>query len=214
MPEPSLGKRWGPLSPRTGQDKRLESGDIPMKETIIADAKAKMAKSVTAIARELTSIRTGTASPAFLDTVKVQAYGASMPLNQVATVTAPENRLIVVQAFDKSTVGDIVKAIQVADLGLNPAVDGQIIRLPIPPLNEDRRRDLVKRCKTIAEEGRVAVRNVRRDANDHVKKAEKDKELSEDNAKDAHDDIQKLTDEHCKEIDKLLEIKEKDVMEV
>lgn len=185
-----------------------------MKETIIADAKVKMAKSVAAITRELSGIRTGKASPAILDSVKVEAYGATVPLNQVATVTAPENRLIVVQAFDKTTVGGIVKAIQVADLGLNPTVDGQIIRLPVPPLNEERRKDLVKRCKSIAEEGRVAVRNVRRDANDHVKKAEKDKELSEDNAKDAHDDIQKLTDEHCKKIDQLLDAKEKDVMEV
>lgn len=185
-----------------------------MKDTIIADAKEKMAKSVAAISRELSGIRTGKASPGILDSIKVEAYGASVPLNQVATVTAPETRLIVVQAFDKTTVGDIVKAIQVADLGMNPAVDGQFIRLPVPPLNEERRKDLVKRCKTIAEEGRVAVRNVRHHANDQVKKAEKDKELSEDNAKDAHDDIQKLTDDHVKEIDTLLQAKEKDLMEV
>lgn len=185
-----------------------------MKDQIIADAKEKMAKSVAAIARELSGIRTGKATPAILDSIRVEAYGASVPLNQVATVTAPETRLIVVQAFDKTTVGDIVKAIQVADLGLNPVVDGQFIRLPVPPLNEDRRKDLVRRCKTIAEEGRVAVRNVRRDANDHIKQSEKDKELSKDNAADAHDDIQKLTDDNVKEIDQFLTAKEKDLMEV
>jgi len=185
-----------------------------MKETIIAEAKEKMEKTISAISRELAGIRTGKASPGILDSVKVEAYGSTMPLNQVATVSVPEARLIVVQAFDKTTVGDIVKAIQVADLGLNPAVDGQIIRLPIPPLNEERRKELVKRCKHIAEEGRVAVRNIRRDANDHIKKSEKDKELSEDNAKDALDEIQQLTDDHVKEIDALLEKKEKDVMEV
>jgi ribosome recycling factor len=185
-----------------------------MKDRLIAEAKEKMSKTVSAIGRELSGIRTGKASATILDGVKVEAYGASMPINQVATVSVPEARLIVVQAFDKSTVGDIVKGIQIADLGLNPVVDGQIIRLPIPPLNEERRKDLVKRCKHIAEEGRVAVRNVRRDANDHIKKAEKDKELSEDNAKDAMDEVQELTDEHIKEIDHLLEKKEKDMMEV
>ena len=185
-----------------------------MKDTIIANAKEKMSKSVDAISRELSGIQTGKASTGILDSIKVEAYGATMPINQVATISAPEPRLIVVQAFDKSTVGDIVKAIQKADLGLNPVVDGQIVRLPIPPLNEERRKDLVKRCKTIAEEGRVAIRSIRRDGNDHVKKAEKDKELSEDNALDAQDEIQKLTDEHVKEIDNLLEAKEKDVMEV
>ena len=185
-----------------------------MKEEILADAKERMTKTVAATLRELSSIRTGKATPSILDSVKVETYGSQMPLNQVATVSVPEPRLLVVQAFDKSTVGDIVKGIQVADLGLNPAVDGQIIRLAIPPLNEERRKELVRKCKMLAEDGRVAVRNVRRDANEKAKKAEKDKDISKDTSKDALDEVQKLTDEHIKEIDGLLEAKEKDVMEV
>jgi len=137
-----------------------------------------------------------------------------MPLNQLAATTAPEPRLLVVQAFDKSTVGNIVKGIQKADLGLNPAVDGQIIRIPIPALNEERRKELVKHCRNLAEEGKIAIRNIRRDANEHSKKMQKEKEISEDQEKDAHDEIQKITDELAKEIDELLSRKEKDVMEV
>ncbi len=180
-----------------------------MKET-----KARMQKSIEAVSRELGSVRTGKASVHLLDTVRVETYGSVMPLNQVANATAPEPRLLVVQAYDKSTVGDIVKGIQKADLGLNPMVDGQIIRIPIPPLNEERRKELAKHCKHIAEEGRVAVRNIRRDANEHAKKAQKDKEISEDQEADLHDEVQKLTDEFIKKIDELLERKEKEVMEV
>jgi ribosome recycling factor len=137
-----------------------------------------------------------------------------MPLNQVATATTPEPRLIVVNAFDKSTVAEIVKAIQKADLGLNPIVDGQTIRIPVPALNEERRQELIKHCKHVAEDGRVAVRNIRRDANEHIKKAEKSKEISEDQESDGHDDIQKMTDENIKKIDELLVRKEKDLLEV
>lgn len=185
-----------------------------MLEQIYKDTKDRMQKSVEATSRELDTVRTGKASIHILDTVKVEAYGTSMPLNQVATINAPEPRLLVVQAFDKSTVGDIVKGIQKADLGLNPAVDGQIIRLPVPALNEERRKELVRHCKNLAEEGRVAIRNVRRDANDQLKKAQKDKDISEDQEADGHDRIQELTDEYIKQIDDLLEAKEKDVMEV
>jgi ribosome recycling factor len=159
-------------------------------------------------------VRTGKASPSLLDTVRVEAYGTQMPVNQLATVATPEPRLLVLQAFDKNTVGDIVRGIQVADLGLNPVVDGQTIRIPVPPLNEERRKEMVKRCKGIAEEGRVSVRNIRRDANDSLKKAEKDKEISEDQLKKGLDEVQKLTDEYIKKIDDLLEKKEKDLMEV
>ncbi|MEW5994935.1 MAG: ribosome recycling factor [Candidatus Zixiibacteriota bacterium] len=185
-----------------------------MIEQLHKETHERMHKTLEALKREFSSVRTGKASTHLLDTVKVEAYGATMPLNQVATVSAPEPRLLVVQAFDKSTVGDIVKGIQVADLGLNPQVDGQIIRLPIPPLNEERRKELVRHCKNLAEEGRVAIRNIRRDANDHVKQAQKDKQISEDQERDALDRIQKLTDEHIKEIDDLLAKKEKEVMEV
>ena len=185
-----------------------------MLKEIYEDTKERMHKSVEALSREFAVVRTGKASTHLLDTVKVDAYGSTMPLNQLATVAAPEPRLIVVQAFDKTTVGDIVKAIQKADLGLNPNVDGQIIRLPIPALNEERRKELARHCHKVAEDGRVAVRNIRRDANDHVKKLQKDSEISEDQEADAHDEIQKLTDEHIKEIDGLLAKKEKEVMEV
>jgi ribosome recycling factor len=169
---------------------------------------------VEATQRELGTIRTGKASPHILDTVKVEAYGAVMPLNQLATITAPEARLVVVQAFDKSTVGDIVKAIQKADLGLNPVVDGQVIRLPIPQLNEERRRDLVKQCKNLAEEGRVAIRNVRRDANEQLRQAQKDKAISEDDEKHGREEVQKYTDDFIKQVDDLLVRKEKELMEV
>jgi len=159
-------------------------------------------------------VRTGKASVHLLDSVKVDAYGTTMPLNQLSTVSAPEARLLVVQAFDKSTVGDIVKGIQKADLGLNPSVDGQMIRIAVPALNEERRRELVKHCKQLAEDGRVAVRNIRRDANEHLKQAEKDKQVSEDQAADGRDEVQELTNRHIEQIDDLLERKEAEVMEV
>ncbi len=174
----------------------------------------RMHKTLEAMRKEFATIRTGKASPHLLDTIVVDAYGSQMPLNQLATVSAPEPRLLVVQAFDKGTVGNISKSIQAADLGLNPQVDGHIIRIPIPALNEERRKQLVKQCKNIAEEGRVAVRNIRRDANDEAKKLEQDKEVSEDQYHDALDEIQKLTDEHTKKIDDLLAHKEQEVMEV
>ncbi len=185
-----------------------------MVEEIYKEAHERMHKTLDALTREFAAVRTGKASVHLMDTVKVDAYGTRLPLNQVANVTAPEARLLVVQAFDKSTVGDIVKGIQKADLGLNPQVDGQIIRLPIPPLNEERRKELVKHCKNISEEARVGIRNIRRDANEHIKKAQKDKSISEDQEAEGFERIQKLTDEHIKQIDDLLTKKEKEVMEV
>jgi ribosome recycling factor len=185
-----------------------------MKDELLKDTKERMSKTVESVAKELGAVRTGKASIHLLDTVRVEAYGTTMPLNQVATISAPEARLIVVQAFDKSTVGEIVKSIQRADLGLNPSVDGQMIRLPVPALNEERRKELVKHCKHLAEDGRVAARNIRRDANDQLKKAEKDKEISEDHAADGRDEIQTMTNAHIEQIDDLLEQKEADVMEV
>ncbi|MEA3297095.1 MAG: ribosome recycling factor [candidate division Zixibacteria bacterium] len=185
-----------------------------MQEVIFKETSERMKKSVEAVSREFTAVRTGKASINILDTVRVEAYGTSMPLNQVATLAVPEPRLLVVQAFDKSTVTEIVKGIQKADLGLNPIVDGPTIRIPVPPLNEERRKDLVRHCKNIAEEGRVAIRNIRRDANDQIKKAQKDKDISEDQEKNSLDEIQKITDRAIEEIDVLLEEKEENVMEV
>ncbi len=185
-----------------------------MIDAILKEAASKMDRSIEAVQRELAAVRTGKASPHLLDTVKVEAYGTLMPLNQVATVSAPEARLLVVTAFDKSTVGEIVKGIQKADLGLNPSVDGTTIRVAIPALNEERRKELVRHCKHIAEEGRVAVRNVRRDANDSVKKLLKAKDISEDEESNALIDIQETTDKHVKKIDELVSTKESEVMEV
>ena len=185
-----------------------------MLEKIYAETKSRMDKTIEAVTRDLGTVRTGKASPQLLDSIKVEVYGSTMPLNQVATVSSPEPRFLVVQAFDKSTVGEIAKAIQKADLGLNPMVDGNVIRLPVPALNEERRKELVRQCKNIAEEGRVAVRNIRRDANDEIKKAQKDKNISEDQEADGHDEVQKLTDDSIKQIDGIVVKKEKEVMEV
>jgi ribosome recycling factor len=185
-----------------------------MLDSLFAELKDRMHKSVDAVVKEFSTVRAGKASPHLLDNVRVEAYGTTMPLNQVATVNAPEPRLLTVQAFDKSTVGEIVKGIQKADLGLNPTADGQLIRIVIPALNEERRKELGRHCHDIAERGRVSVRNIRREANDKVKKLLKDKEISEDQEKDAHDRVQKMTDEHIKTIDLDLAKKEKELMEV
>ena len=185
-----------------------------MVKQILSETEDKMQKSLLAVKRDFGSLRTGKASPALLDGIRVDYHGTVMPLNQLASVSAPEPRLMVVQAWDKSVVGEISKAIQIADLGLNPQVDGNIIRLPIPPLNEERRRDLVKHCKKIAEEGKVAIRNIRRDANDSIKKAEKDKSVTEDEAKRGTEQVQELTNKYTDEIDEAMEAKETDIMAV
>ncbi len=183
-------------------------------DTIKADARDRMHKTVEATRRELSSIRSGKASVTLLDGVKVEYYGNHVPLNQVGSVAAPEPRMLVVQPWEKNIAGEIVKAIQKAELGLNPLVEGNIVRIPVPPLNEERRRDLVKLVKKHAEEGKVAIRNVRRDANDHLKKAEKSKEMTEDEHKRIHDEIQKFTDAFIADVDKLVTAKEAEIMEV
>ena len=185
-----------------------------MKDDIIRDARNRMGKSIEAVTKEFAAVRTGKASIHLLDTVKVEVYGTTLPLNQLASVSAPEARLLSVQVFDKSAVGEVVKGIQRADLGLNPAVDGQLIRITVPPLNEERRLELARHCKQLAEDGRVAIRNIRRDANDQFKKAEKDKDVSEDQAADGRDSVQELTNDFIDKIDELLEKKESEVMEV
>lgn len=185
-----------------------------MIEEILNQSKDRMHKTAETVHRELGTIRTGKASTHLLDTVRVEAYGTQMPLNQVGTVSTPEPRLLIIQAFDKTVVGEIVKAIQKADLGLNPQPDGTMIRIPVPALNEERRRELVKHCKHLAEEGRVAIRNIRRDANEHLKKALKEHKISEDNEKDAIERVQKMTDDFISQVDEMVMKKEKEVMEV
>jgi len=177
-------------------------------------ARQKMEKAIEALRREFGSVRTGKASPALLDTVRVEAYGSHVPLNQVATVSAPEPRLLVLSPFDRANIKAIEKGIQESGLGLNPSNDGKLIRVPIPALTEERRREFVKVLHKMAEEARVAVRQARKDANDDIKKRQKDGEFSEDDARRQQDEVQKLTDQHIKQIDDLTKHKEAEVMEV
>lgn len=185
-----------------------------MTKQILDDVKIRMNKSLEAIKHELATVRTGKATPSILDHVRVDAYGSITPLKQVASINVPDVRMLVVQPWDKSLVGDVVKGIQKEDLGLNPQVDGDVIRIAIPDLTEERRIELVKLAKKMVEEGKVAVRNVRRDANDHLKKQEKDKELTSDLMHDAINEVQKLTDSFSADLDTLLAEKEKEVMQV
>jgi len=180
----------------------------------IEKARQRMDEALEAVRREFGTVRTGKATPALLDTVRVDAYGAKMQLNQVATVSTPEAALLVVQPFDRSLIGEIEKAIQSAGLGLNPANDGQVIRVPIPALNEERRKEYVKLLSKMAEEGRVSIRHARREGNEEVKSLQKDGEISDDDAHRATDEIQKLTDRHIAMLDEALAAKEKEVMTV
>ena len=170
-----------------------------------------MNKSVAFTRDEMSHIRTGKASPTLLDVVKVDYYGNHVPLKQIATITAPESRLLSIQPFDKNSLHAIEKAIMASDLGLTPQNDGRIIRLPIPILTANRREELVKVVRKFAEEGRISIRNLRRDANDHIKKIEKSREISEDDSKIMLEQIQKDTDHHIAEIDQLLKTREADI---
>lgn len=178
------------------------------------DMKNRMEKTVESFNRDLATLRTGRANPAILDKVAVNYYGMETPLNQLAGISVPEGRLLVVSPFDKSSIGDIEKAIQKADLGLTPNNDGQVIRITIPALTEERRKELGKIVRKYAEDARVSVRNIRRDINDQVKKQEKSGDIAEDESRRSQDEIQKITDEHIKAIDQAAEEKEKDIMEV
>ncbi len=184
-----------------------------MLEELYDRTRTRMDQSVEAVKREFNGLRTGRASTTLLDGISIDYYGQMTPLNQVAKLSAPEPGLLVAQPFDPSLVPVIEKAIRASDLGLNPASDGKVIRIPIPPLTEDRRRQLVKKVGAIAEDGRTAVRQIRRDANEEIKAAQKDGEISEDDARRGLDEIQKLTDEHVKRIDELAKDKEKELME-
>jgi ribosome recycling factor len=180
----------------------------------VKEARQRMEKAVEAVRREFATVRTGKASPAILEHVKVEAYETQMPLEQLATITAPEPRTLVVQPWDKNLVSAIEKAIQSADLGLNPSNDGNVIHVPIPTLNEERRQELVKVLHKMAEEGRISVRAARRDANDEVRAKMKNGDVSEDAGHRQLDEIQKLTDGYVAKIDDLLKAKEQEVLEV
>ncbi len=173
----------------------------------------RMKKSLKALEEEFQTIRTGRASSAVFEKIKVEYYGNPTPLNQVATISIPEARLVVIQPWDKSIISEIEKAIQKSELSLNPMNDGKVIRISIPPLTEERRKEFVKVAKNAAEQARVAIRNIRRDANDELKKSQKSGDISEDDEKRLEDSIQKLTDKYVEEINTLLEEKEKEILE-
>jgi ribosome recycling factor len=185
-----------------------------MLKPIHQDAEVRMKKSVDNLNLELQKLRTGRAHPSLLDSITVLYYGNPSPLNQVANITVEDSRTLTVTPWDKSMVQAIDKAIRTSDLGLNPATAGTVIRVPLPPLTEERRRDLVKHVKSLAEEARVAVRNVRRDANNHTKELLKAKKISEDEERRGEDAVQKLTDKFIAEIDKLVGAKESELMQV
>jgi ribosome recycling factor len=185
-----------------------------MLQDVLKDAEDRMKKSVEALQRELAAIRTGHAHVGLIDHVKVEYYGTETPLNQMATVAAPEARLITIQPWDRTALPAIEKAIQKSDLGLTPSNDGAIIRLPIPPLTEQRRKDMIKLVHSRAEEGRVAVRNIRRDAVEKLRRMTHEKEMGEDDQKKGHDQLQKLTDRYVGVIDQRGKEKEAELMEV
>ncbi|SDY70913.1 ribosome recycling factor [Evansella caseinilytica] len=185
-----------------------------MSKEVLNLSEEKMNKSVEAFRKELGTIRAGRANPALLDKVQVEYYGMMTPLNQLATITVPEARMLTIQPFDKSSIADIERAIQKADLGLSPANDGNIIRISIPALTEERRRELVKLVGRYTEEAKVAVRNIRRDANDELKKLEKDGELTEDDLRRGQEEVQKLTDKVIQKLDTIAKEKEAEIMEV
>lgn len=181
---------------------------------IQADAKQRMEKSISALKSQLAKIRTGRAHPSLLDSIQVSYYGADTPLKQLANIIAEDSRTLALTVFDKSAAQAVEKAIMQSDLGLNPMSAGTTIRIPMPPLTEERRKDLIKVVRAEAEQGRVAVRNIRRDANSDIKELLKEKEIGEDDGRKGEDLIQKLTDEFVKQIDALLQDKEKELMEI
>lgn len=183
-------------------------------QLILEDATERMDKSVEFLRHEADTIRTGRANAAMLDSIRVELYGTAMPLNQVATVNAPDPRLLVVQPFDRSTLGAIEKELMRADLGMTPSNDGTIIRLPIPMMTQERRQEMVKRLHHLKEDAHVAIRNVRRDALDHLRGMEKNKEISQDELRREQEQLQKITDEHVTRADQVSDKKEAELMEV
>lgn len=183
-------------------------------EQTIKDAKSRMDKSLESLRSELAKVRTGKATTALLDSVKVDYYGSRMPINQVANVSVLDVHTLSITPWDKSMVQVVDRAIIEANLGFNPISDGTNLKIPIPPLNEERRKEFVKLTKRFGEEAKVAIRNIRRDANDHLKREEKEKKISEDQLKDAEDRVQKLTNEHIETVEEILKHKEIEIMEV
>ena len=184
-----------------------------MPQGIKKDAEDRMEKALAALKRELGTLRAGRASPVMLERIQAEYYGTMTPINQLGSINTPDSRTLVIQPWDKSALSAIEKAIQKSELGLNPANDGNVIRIVVPPLTEERRKELVKETKKFGEDAKVAIRNIRRDANDDIKKKEKT-EISEDESRRHQEDVQKLTDRYVAEVDKILAAKEKEIMEV
>lgn len=185
-----------------------------MSQELLQEAKKLMDKAVESVRREFGTVRTGKATPALLDTVRVQAYGSAMPLNQVANVSAPEPNLLLIQPYDQNIADDIAHSIQQADLGFNPSVDGAVVRVPVPPLSEERRQEMVRRLHRMAEDGRISVRQVRQNTKNELQELERDGTISEDQYHRRLEELQELTDGHTSTIDQLLEKKENEVLEV
>lgn len=185
-----------------------------MPKSIMNDTKTKMSNAIQAFSRDLAAIRAGRATPSLLDKITVEYYGAPTPINQVAGISVPEARLIMIQPYDKTVLGEIEKAIQKSDLGLSPSSDGNVIRLAVPALTEERRKDLVKQVKKEAEEAKVVIRNIRRDANDELKKLEKKSEITVDDLRGYSDDVQDMTNSHITKIDDMVKEKETEIMAV
>ncbi len=188
--------------------------EFPSLEEVLEDASTRMTKAVEALQRELASLRTGRATPALLENVSVDYYGVPTPLSQLATISVPEARLITIQPWDRQSLREIEKSLLKSDLGFNPSNDGTIIRVPVPPLSQERRRDLVRVLKKKVEDGKVAVRNVRRDAMERQRSMERSKVISQDENRRAQDQLQKATDAHVRQMDRVLETKEAEIMEV
>lgn len=185
-----------------------------MKDTIFKECKEKMDKSIEALKNEFNRIRTGRASSSLLDGIKVSYYGTPTPINHVATISVPESRLLVIQPWDQKLMGEIEKAINRSGLGLNPVNDGKVIKISIPVLTEERRKELLKLVKKHSEDTKVAIRNIRREINEQLKKIGKDKELSEDDLFKSQDEVQEIVDKYIRKIDEILKIKEKEIMEI
>jgi ribosome recycling factor len=184
-----------------------------MQNEVYSYCEEQMSKSITHLDHEFNSLRTGRATPSLLEGIKVDYYGSQTPLSQCATISVPEARLLVIQPWDKSLLSAVEKAIQAANLGLNPINDGALIRVPIPALTDDRRQELIKIVHNMTEEGRIAVRSIRREANENIKKLEKDKDISEDNSKDAQAEIQKITDKYTEKMNEMQKGKEKAILD-
>ncbi|RLA86702.1 MAG: ribosome recycling factor [Deltaproteobacteria bacterium] len=185
-----------------------------MGEEVLKDCEGRMKKAIGALERDLSKVRTGRASVALVDDIKVEYYGTPTPIKQLATISVPESRLIVIQPWDTSIIGEIEKAILKSELGMTPSNDGKVIRIPIPRLTEERRRELVKLVRKMGEGSRVAIRNIRRDAIEKLRRMEKDKEISQDELRHYQNEVQKLTDKYIEKVEELIEGKEKEIMEI